>query len=357
MRDRALGNGVAPRVSIAMDQLDKLTWRISGIKHHGVLMSAEKGLNLRLPRSLSTEHAKAVYRQVLAKWIQWAYELAQRNPSSVPQIQVWRSAHGRIESIPSRKHIEGVVIGAPHGSFDEHTAELVNRIAYRTGLAAVIAKGFTPTESGGGWRINVNRPTERRYPAGEIEMATQRSRVVYENFKDLVIEAARGHLDLYIDIHQNGREPNIEVATVGVSEQQAHIIKQTFREIRDLHLRDRPRATRIDLAIEPLDRIEIGAWAAKTEGILSVAKRSLHFELPAARMLWNEDMRGIYTLILTEMVGRLPGILRAPSGHPGLFQTGLDLSRSGSREIFRPELSSKLWASALYGSSNFSPCA
>ena len=31
---------------------------------------------------------------------------------------------------------------------------------------------------------------------------------------------------------------------------------------------------------EPLDAIEIGAWSAKAQGILTVAKKSLHFELP-----------------------------------------------------------------------------
>jgi hypothetical protein len=268
---------------------------------------------------------------------------------------------GRFEYRSPKPLMQGAMIGAPHGSFDEHTAELVNRIAYRTGLAAVIAKGFTPTESGGGWRINVNRPSERRYPAGEIEIATQRARVIYENFKNLVIEAAQGHLDLYIDIHQNGRAPNIEVATVGVSEPQARLIKKTFREIRDLHLRDQPLAARIDLAIEPLDKIEIGAWAAKAEGILSAAKRSLHFELPAAPMLGQSDTRAIYTLILTEMVRRLPGLLRAPSSHPALFQTGLDLSGLKSREINQPEFSSKLWTGAfisgLCGCINIWPCA
>jgi len=311
LRDRALRDVAAPKIAVAMDSVDKLTWSVSVIKHHGVLMRAEKGLNLRLARGLTTEPARAVYRDVLAQWIRSAYDLARRDPSSVPQTQVWRAEHGRIESIPSRKNIQGIVIGAPHGSFDEHTAELVNRIAYRTGLAAVIAKGFTPTESGGGWRINVNRPTERRYPGGDIEIATQRSKTVFEKFKDLVVEAARGSLDLYIDIHQNAGQPNIEVATVGISKRQAEIIKQTFREIRDRRLREHRRITRVDLAIEPLDQIEIGAWAAKSQGILSVARRSLHFELPAGRILWNAHTRALYSRVFVELVGGLPALLRS----------------------------------------------
>ena len=55
---------------------------------------------------------------------------------------------------------------------------MAKQISQQTGLAAVIAKGFTPTECAG-WRINVNRPTERRYPAGEIEIDSKRAKEVY----------------------------------------------------------------------------------------------------------------------------------------------------------------------------------
>ena len=50
---------------------------------------------------------------------------------------------GRLDLIPSRKGIAGVVIGAPHGTYDEYTAEIVEQLGYRTGLATVIARGFS----------------------------------------------------------------------------------------------------------------------------------------------------------------------------------------------------------------------
>jgi hypothetical protein len=89
--------------------------------------------------------------------------------------------------------MKGVIIGAPHGSFDEHTGEMVEQVSYRTGLAAVIAKGFTPTECGG-WRINVNRPTESRYPSGEIEIDFERAQKTYHSFKAAVLSASQNDL-------------------------------------------------------------------------------------------------------------------------------------------------------------------
>jgi hypothetical protein len=219
--------------------------------------------------------------------------------------------YGRIESIPSRNNQKGIVLGAPHGTFDEHTAEVVKEVSYRTGLAAVIATGFTPTECGG-WRINVNRPSERRYPSGDIEIESKRSQEVYHNFKDAVLEASQNDLSLYVDIHQNGRQENIEVATVGVSKQEAQLIKKAYLAVRDRVLRFTPGVASVDLLIEPLDVIEIGAWAAKAEGILKVAKKSLHFELPLQSTLESSKARKAYTDILTAVLRQTTQILIDP---------------------------------------------
>ena len=88
---------------------------------------------------------------------------------------------GRFDSIPLRTGRAGIVIGAPHGSYDEYTAEIVKQLAFETGLAAVIARGFTPTEAGG-WRINVNRPSEKTFLAPEFEIQSARSEKVYQDF-------------------------------------------------------------------------------------------------------------------------------------------------------------------------------
>jgi hypothetical protein len=259
IRDQALADGAIPKISIAMEPLDKISSPVSGIKHHGVLMIAEKGLNLRLPKILAAPTIRPIYKEILSLWITEALELVQENPLGLPDIQVRLMNYGRIESIPSRKHRKGgVVIAAPHGTFDEHTAEVVKAVGYRTGLPAIIATGFTPTECGG-WRINVNRPSERGYPSGEIEINTQRAEQVYQSFKDAVLKAAEDNLTLYIDIHQNGQQRNIEVASVGISKEEAKFIKRSYREVRDQVLRSTADLASVDLMIEPLDVIEIGA--------------------------------------------------------------------------------------------------
>jgi len=65
----------------------------------------------------------------------------------------------------------------------------------------VISSGFTPTEAGG-WRINVNRPTEKSYLAPEFEIQSERAQNAYSTYKNLVLKAARGELALYFDTHQ-----------------------------------------------------------------------------------------------------------------------------------------------------------
>ena len=306
IRDRKLSNMSIPKISIAVEPLDKISQRFITVKHHGALMSAERGLNLRLPKIKATETVKRAYKEVVAEWINAAFRLVDGNGLS-PPIEVKLMQYGRIEAIPSRKRQKGIVIGAPHGTFDEYTAEMVMQISQQTGLAAVIGKGFTPTECAG-WRINVNRPTERRYPAGEIEIDSKRAKETYQNFKQAVLNLAHGSLDLYIDIHQNGQQNNIEVATVGVTKDQAQFIKNIYRKIRDQMLQNAPGVEAVELAIEPLDAIEIGAWGAKAEGILGVAKQSLHIELPAHRILGTANAREAYQNVLAVLLDQSVGV-------------------------------------------------
>ncbi|HSE85466.1 MAG TPA: hypothetical protein VLJ79_04525 [Candidatus Binatia bacterium] len=311
VRDRLLIDNDTEKISIAFDPIDEISSSVSGIKHHGVLLSVERGLNLRLPESLSATPVKSIYKTILAAWISEVLDLLRESGPGLPRLTVKVFDYGRIDSIPSRTAQPGIVIGAPHGTFDQHTAELVERLSYRTGLPAVIAKGFSPTECGG-WRINVNRPTERRYPAGEIEIGSERAQMAYRIFKDAVVSASQRNLRLYIDIHQNGRRENIEVATVGISKQEAQFIKKSYRELRDRVLRFAPGVASIELAVEPLDSIEIGAWATKAKGILGLAKKSLHFEFPLHSTLGSRNARGAYGDILALLIGEIRLVLADP---------------------------------------------
>jgi hypothetical protein len=301
IRDGQITSPDLPIVEIALNPLDDISWNSDGVKNHGVLMLARRGLILRLPSALAEARVRAVYQNILAAWVSSvkSISLDNRLPSQVSDVT--SMPLGRIDSVAARTGRHGIVIGAPHGSFDWYTGELVEALSYRTALPAVIARGFTPTECGG-WRINVNRPTERRYPTDTIERTTERAAEVYRRYSDAVLKSASGPLGLYIEIHQNGDVDDIDVATVGFTWQQAQAIKIAYGHIRDRVLRDFPGVVIANLMIEPFDQVAIGAWAAKDHGLLKLAKRSLHFEMPSHRVFYGSTARRAYRKILAELI-------------------------------------------------------
>ena len=313
IRDRVAVGKEAPRLEMAIEPLERISWRDSGVKHHGVLLIAEKGLNIRLPQSFSSDSEEEIYAEILAQWVDNAIVVLRENPLGLPQIQVKLMDLGRFELVESRKWLSGVVIGSPHGSYDEFTAEVVKRLSYRTGFAAVIAKGFTPTETGG-TRIIVNRPTEKLPYSEGREIHSRRATETYHAFKDLVFAASSGDLELYIDIHQYNTDSKIQVATVGISQREAKIIKKIYGEIRDQTLKRQSHIPVVELLIEPLDEVEIGAWAAKIEGILGQAKKSLHFELPGEKALTTSETREAYTRILAALLRESVPVLLSGAG-------------------------------------------
>jgi hypothetical protein len=310
IRDQIVGDKQAPKLSLEIEPLDSISWRLWGVKHHGVLLVVEKGLSVRLPQSLS-QLAEELYTEVLSLWIDEAIWILRNNPLGLPQIDVELTELGKFELIKSKSKwgTVGVVLGAPHGSYDEYTAEVVKRVSYRTGIAAVIAKGFTPTE-GQGWRINVNRPTEKIPYSDGLELHSRRASEVFSAFRDMVFEASGGDLKLYVDIHQYNTDNKIQVATVGITKEQARIIKLLYHKIRSQIIEKEPAIPAVGLWIEPLDEVEIGAWAAKAEGILGLAQKSLHFELPSHKILSPDRTRELYTHLLADLLkGCVPFLL------------------------------------------------
>ena len=265
-------------------------------------MVAEKGLSVRVPEKFLSGINLSVYGDIFSAWVKDIESLVHDNSQLVPQVEVTIMDLGRFDLIPSRKGIAGVVIGAPHGSYDEYTAEIAKRLGFRTGLATVIARGFTPTEAGG-WRINVNRPSEKNYLAPEFETNSSRSRKIYDAFKEIVFDAAGGDLRLYFDVHQYGADKTIQIATVGIDTRQALRIKKAYQRSRDRLLNETAGIDQVDLLIEPVDQIEIGAWPAKHRGILSVARQSLHIELPLHSALRSRESRQLYITVIAELIG------------------------------------------------------
>ena len=277
-------------------------------------MIAEKGVSLRIPEKVLSGANLSVYGQVFSEWTKTLERLVHDDFRKIPHVQVRMMDLGRFDLIPSRKGLAGVVIGAPHGTYDEYTAEIVKRLGFRTGLAAVIARGFSPTEAGG-WRINVNRPSEKTYLAPQFEVNSSRSRETYRAFREAVIDAAGGDLRLYFDVHQYGGS-SIQIATTGVSAAQAQNLKQRYQRLRDRLLTENPDIEPVKLLIEPQDDVEIGAWPAKAHGILSVARKSVHIELPLHSALRSEKSRDVYTRIVSELIKQAVQDLRSPTVKP-----------------------------------------
>ena len=314
IRDRHIGARAIEKLPLLFALVDKVTLVASGIRHHGVLMIAEKGVSLGIPEKVLSGANLSVYGQVFSEWTKKLERLVHDDFRKIPHVQVRIMDLGRLDLIPSRKGLAGVVIGAPHGTYDEYTAEIVNRLSYRIGVAAVIARGFTPTEAGG-WRINVNRPSEKTFLAPEYEVSSSRARETYSAFRETVIDAAGGDLRLYFDVHQYGGS-SIQIATTGVTAAQAQNLKQRYQRLRDRLLIENPDIEPVKLLIEPQDEVEIGAWPAKANGILSLARRSVHIELPLYTALGSEKSRNVYTRIVAELIKQAVEDLWSPTVEP-----------------------------------------
>jgi hypothetical protein len=210
---------------------------------------------------------------------------------------------GNIATRPGRP---GVVVAAPHGTSDIGTGEMAAEIARRTGFGLVVATGFNvepDSPQRPGRRYQVNRPVEGvpgRPPSEDAD--TQVARTVYEAYERSVREVAQGPLRFYTEIHGNNRQEAaglIEIATVGVDPEQAVKLRTLLELVRDAHLRARPVAMRLDVRVEPADRLVYNASAAKRTGILRLPQRALHIELPRVA---RQDGRELYTLILSDFL-------------------------------------------------------
>jgi hypothetical protein len=218
-----------------------------------------------------------------------------------------------------RRGSVGAVLGAPHGSSDPHTGCIAAEMACHTGFGVVIATGFTleaDTRERPGRRFQVNRPTEGvpgRPPSEEVE--TVPARKIYGEFERHVLAAAGTRLAFYAEIHGNGRRETagrIEIATVGVSLDEARLLRMLFDRARDRRLDQ--RALALEVLVEPSDRLWYTASAAKRTGILRLPRRALHIEIPkAARTDWRDAYTAVLADFLMESAVRLGGLFSGAS--------------------------------------------
>jgi hypothetical protein len=212
---------------------------------------------------------------------------------------------GHIAVQPGRA---GFVIAAPHGTSDPQTGDYAAELARRTGFGLVVAAGFAvePDAPGRpGRRFQVNRPFEGAPGRPPVEdVSSEAARQVYLAYEKRVQEAAQGRLAFYAEIHGNNRRESasrIEVATVGVDHDLALRLRTLFELIRDAHLRATPAAPRVEVLVEPADKLFYAATGSKRDGILRLPTRALHLELPRiARMEWREP----YIAILAEFLAQ-----------------------------------------------------
>ena len=197
------------------------------------------------------------------------------------------------------------LLTAPHGGFDLGTEVLTRDTARNLGWDSVIAVGFRQRSH----PINVNRPTEGIGLAAAVEAHTDGAKLVYDAFHEKVFkDFEHGGPEFYVEIHGEGRaelQGTIEIATVGVSPEQAGKIAAIFRaELKALAL-----PTNYRVAIEGQDKIFFMASASKKIGILSEVHRALHIELP--RKLRTEDPSSTIQL-LTHALPRIADLLESP---------------------------------------------
>jgi hypothetical protein len=204
----------------------------------------------------------------------------------------------------------GVVIGAPHGTSDRDTDIIGRDLARLTGWGLVVATGFSHLD-GDGRRFNVNRPTESvPGTSARLEGGSDEAQRVYEAYRRHVTEAAQGPLRLYVEVHGNGRQESagrVEIATVGLSPDDAWRLKTLFELIRDARLEE-SQAPRLDVWVESLDPLRYTASAAKRSGILASSSRALHIELPRAARTAHRE---VYTGLLGEFLIQSAAVLVA----------------------------------------------
>jgi hypothetical protein len=198
----------------------------------------------------------------------------------------------------------GYIIGAPHGTTDIATDLIGLELARRTGFGAVVVTGEGSLDVKGR-RYNVSRPTEGvpgDPPRSEVE--TDAARRVYEGYARSVGEAAQGPLRFYVEVHGNAHQDTagrVEIATVGLTKEEAWRLKTLLELVRDAHLGGQPDVAKLDIFVEPVDTLRYTASASKSGGLLGRSDKSLHIELPkAARTTYRE----VYTAVLADFLSQ-----------------------------------------------------
>ncbi|NUO18539.1 hypothetical protein HUU59_03740 [bacterium] len=222
-------------------------------------------------------------------------------------LQEWIPATVEVKRVCGES--EGIVVAAPHVSFDNWTEYFANRLAFDLNCGQVLARNFRD-EDGGlipvsiGRHLHVNRPTESKRKGG-AERETPRAIAAFHKYRSALHDAGRiMPLALLIELHGHRKHESLEVATSGITESEAKALKDSYEQLASTDLR-LPK-----LAIEPLDTLHYNAKGAKAQGSLSpkVCRYGLHVEIPRV-CRENEDARSRFRPVLSEWTNRCIGVL------------------------------------------------
>lgn len=207
---------------------------------------------------------------------------------------------------------QAVVVAAPHAGFDNWAEYFCNRAARALGAGRVLAFNYRDQDRRAipasiDRHLHVNRPTESRRPGGP-ERETDRARRVFEDYIAALNRAGgtRGlPLDMLIEFHSQRRTPLLEVATLGVTADDARRLESGYlaRRAADSDLPE--------LAIEPLHSLTLAAAPTKQCGSLrlEITRRALHVEVPRGARV-DEELRHRVNLALIDLLRTALHLLR-----------------------------------------------
>lgn len=195
------------------------------------------------------------------------YQKTESQPTQYWQVQ---SKHeGLFEMY---RHQSDIVLAAPHGTTDKLTDAVVRKLSQKLQWNSIIATGFRSKEK----PYNVNRPTEGvgLKPAQEVHSIGAGE--VYKEYLENMLSLLSGMPRLYIEIHGQNSTPKIEIAHVGLNNDQIVFIKNEF-ETQKMNF---PNLQTFEVVIEGIDKIKYGAGGVTRYGILSKTPHAVHIELP-----------------------------------------------------------------------------
>jgi hypothetical protein len=185
-----------------------------------------------------------------------------------------------------RKGRPGIVIGAPPGASDAETDTVARELASLTGFGLVVVKGSAGRNPGALVRVEDNN---------------EDALSAYHAYRRHVADAAQGPLRLYVEVHgagPRGSAGRLQIATVGLSLDDAWRLKTLFELIRDARVQN--PVPRLEVSVEPGAASRDMVPAARPVGALG-APRALEIDLPrAARTTYREVYTSVLATFLTE---------------------------------------------------------